>query len=173
MINHNNYVDSNKNNLDKNKNIRFDYLFSYWILLWTILYYLIKIKIIYLSSKFSFITKYVIEYGNPMYALYFALLENTINLFMLIYYNSSLYIIVKFLVIVVIIKVIPIYLLYDSPIHPKENILICIAIFIIYVIYLYLGGTNIMDVYKKTIYFIYSGQNKTPFFSFLHSFGIK
>jgi len=166
-------IDPKKNTLDKNGNIRFDYQFSYWILLWAILYYLIKIKYIYFSSKFSFINKTIYEYGNPLYALYFALIENIINLFILMVYNASLYTIFKFTFMILIIKAIPTYLLHDSPIHPKENIIVCIAIFMIYIFYLYLCGTNIVDVYTKTIYFIYTEENKTPLFSLLHSFGIR
>jgi len=166
-------IDPKKNTLDKNGNIRFDYQFSYWILLWAIIYYLIKTKYIYFSSRFSFTNKYIYEYGNPLYALYFALIENIVNLFILIFYNASLYTIFKFLFMIIFIKAIPLYLLYDSPIHPRENILVCIAVFMIYNIYLYLCGTNVVDVYTKTIYFIYTGQNKTPLFSLLDSVGIK
>lgn len=166
-------IDPKKNTLDKTDNVRFDHQFSYWIVLWVILYYLIKIKYIYLSSRFSFINKYIYEYGNPLFALYFALIENLFNLFILVFYHAPLYIIIKFIFVVIVIKIIPVYLFYNSPIHPKENIIASIAVFMIYLVYLYLCGTNVVDVYTKTIYFIYSGQNKTPLFSLLHSFGIK
>jgi hypothetical protein len=71
-------------------------IFSTWIFIWFILYYL------------------HITHINPLFYLIIALIYALFGIFLLIYYHQSLYGILLFISINIFIKVIPIYLLLTS-----------------------------------------------------------
>lgn len=164
-------LNSIKNTLDEHGYIRFDFQFSYWILCWAIFYYFIKEKNIYFAH-YPEISNKLYKYGNPLLVLYIALFENIATFFILLFFHPTANILLKFLFMILLIKIIPIYLLQNCPVKIKENIIVFIVIFSLYNIYIILNGTNVFEVYYKTIYFIYTGQNKTPLFSLLSWFGI-
>ena len=94
---------------------RVDSIFSYWLFLWFLLYY------------FKFI-----DY-NPYFGLILALIVNAIMLFIFLIYENY-YKAFLFLLVMVSIKVIPIYLLRKSKIV-KKDIYAFIFLFIFYIIY--------------------------------------
>jgi hypothetical protein len=69
--------------------LRIDYIFSYWIFIWFILYCLK-------------ITKY-----NPKFAILLGILENIIVLILMSYYNTDKSIIILFILMFIILKFIP------------------------------------------------------------------
>lgn len=82
--------------------ISFVYVFSYWIFTW------------FLFFEFGW-TKY-----NPFYFLCFALGVNLIQLGMMVYFQNAPIAILFYVVINLFIKVIPIYLLWGTPLRWKD-----------------------------------------------------
>jgi len=126
-----------------------DLLFSYWIFVWFIIYY---------ASPSSI--------PNPRFILYVAIIENILSLIIV----PSVRIFFMYLAVIVLAKGIPLYLLRNSPIHLKTDIMYSFLFFIIYNIYLFYKKTNIVRVYQATYTFIHNGENKTPLF-YLESVG--
>jgi hypothetical protein len=132
------------------KQIRLDFIFSYWIFVWYILYFL----------KF---VKY-----SPKFALYVAMIDNMILLSILIYKKSSIYDIAKFLAINTFIKYLPIYTLLDEKIK-RRDIIATIILFLIYLIYVYVNNNNIYEIYNKIIKGYTEDEYKTPISAFYDS----
>ena len=140
--------------------IRPDLLFSYWIYFWFILFYFGQD--LYLSSKdLSHIIK---KYANPSLIFWIALLENIGTLLVLFAKIPSvqLSVLVKYIIMIVVIKGIPLYLLWPYNIHFYRDIMVILAVFAIYLGYLWLNGTNLFEIYHKTFYHVTKGDNKTP-----------
>ena len=155
-------LDPNKNTLDKYGNLRIDYLFSYWIYVWFLIFYFtIDIKN---SSASVFIQKHM----NPTIALYFALFENIFTFIYVLVVNADINIVFKFLLMIIVVKILPIYLIRDKKICYENDIYILFLIFGIYNIYLWINDTNIYNVYERTFKAISLGENKTPFYIFLN-----
>jgi hypothetical protein len=150
-----------KHTLDKKGNIRFDYLFSDWIFIWFVIYFLAG------KTKNSPVAKFIYENMNPIIGLLVALFENIFLFALILIYNPNLELIFKFLLMMVIVKIIPIVLLYNNTnIRFIENSLSLIIIFTFYNLYLYIEDTNIHDIYKNTTVNVINNDNKTPFFRF-------
>lgn len=152
-------LDPQKYTLDDKGNIRPDYLFSYWILLWVVVYYFCgKVKE---SSKWS---KYIYENMNPIPFVWLALVENIVLFVKILIYNPIWSIIIKDLAMILFTKILTIYLLSGSKIKIIENILFGMILFIIYNIYLWFNGQNVYDIYSKVHKYILGGENRTPLF---------
>ena len=109
---------------------RFDFFFSYWILTWFFLYYFKIVK------------------SNPKLLLLFGLIMNLVTLSTIIYYRNPLDIILAFIIVNICIKVLPLYLLRNTHTH-KNDILWYIVIFILYCLWMYLNGINLIDFLKN------------------------
>ena len=133
------------------------YIFSFWIVGWLIIYMLS----IYTTPK-SPQTKWFYENANPIYVFYLGLVENLANLLLIFAVNPQINVIAKFSLVIIIMKLIPIYLLRNAPTNPYYNIAIFIAVFAIYNIYLWLENQNILDIYKKIIQNTLEGGDATP-----------
>jgi hypothetical protein len=166
MINNN--VSSEKNTLDKNGNLRPDFLFSYWILIWFIFYVLLT-RNIGGSIQNKYITEKIYKYGNPLYIFYFALSENIINFILICIYIPNIVFIGQFIIMMILLKILPIIILSRYPTNLYYNLIIIFLVFVIYNMYLFVNETNIFSVYKKTIYFLFNGENKTPLYRLLFS----
>ena len=112
--------------------IRSDYIFSYWIFLWFILY-LLKL----------------VPY-NPKIIIILGIIEILFTLIYLIVKNASLRKITKFFIINIIIKFIPLLLIYKDPIE-KKDIYATIIFILIYLLWMYINDVNVIKVYKKLI----------------------
>jgi hypothetical protein len=110
--------------------MRFDYLFSYWIFVWYLLYF------------FHF-TKY-----NPKFVLICAIIENIFFLFFMIYYKTYLSVIILFLLGMFIIKIIPLYLIWNTNIKWRDIVFTFILLFI-YIIWLYINNVSIYYVLNE------------------------
>jgi len=103
---------------------RFDFVFSYWIFAWFILY---ELKIIQF---------------NPKIALIMALITTLIEVFMMIYFNNSFFNIFLFSFINFIMKVLPLWILRKSE-YKIIDVYAFIGLFIIYLVWLFINHVNI------------------------------
>lgn len=155
-------LDTNKNTLDKEGNLRIDWLFSYWVYVWFLIFYFT------MGVRNSPSAMYIQRYLNPTLALYFALFENILTFVYIIMVNPEIIIVVKFLLMMLVIKILPIYLIRDKKIHFTNDIYTLILIFGLYNVWLWINDTTIYEVYEHTIQAVSSGDNKTPFYNFMN-----
>ena len=110
-------------------NIRFDFVFSYWILLWYLLYECKRI--IY----------------NPKFALVVGLFENFVYLFGMIIYRNSIINIGLFIIVNFFIKILPLYTLRGTRVR-KSDIVFTVVLFFSYVLWLTVNGVDIYHYIK-------------------------
>ena len=110
--------------------MRFDYLFSYWIFVWYLLYF------------FRF-TKY-----NPKFVLICSVIENIFLFCYMIYYNTYLSVIILFICGMFIIKIIPLYLIWNTKIKWRDVMFTIILLFI-YISWLYINNVTIYYVLNE------------------------
>ena len=123
---------------------RIDFIFSYWIFVWYILY-ILKL------------TNY-----NPKLALILGLIENSFLLFLMIYYKSKIKYIISFFIAVIVTKLIPLLTIYKTKII-KNDFIYLLVVFLIYMIWLTINKIDLIDFYKKISLSVIRGENKTPF----------
>lgn len=135
----------------------FDKIFSYWVVLWILIY----ILAFYNQDQSGF--DFIYENCNPFILLVIGLISNTILLIFIFIYNPKLSLIIKFSIMYVLLKLIPLYLLLlYSKIKVLENILFSFFYFVIYNVYLFYKKTNIIEVYSFVNYYVIYDSNKTP-----------
>ena len=156
-----NSIDPIKNTIDKQGKIRPDFLFSYWILTWFIFYYFLD-----KTTKYG---KIVNKYASPIIALWIGFFYDFISFITIFIFNPIPSIIVKYSIMLLLIKIFPLYLLRDKPIHYYQDTISVSVVFLLYLFYLNLNSTNVIEIYEKTQRAIITGQNNTPFFSFMDS----
>lgn len=117
-----------------------DFVFSFWIVAWYILY---ELKI----------TKY-----NPKIALIFAIIVNLIMLSIMIYFNNSWLNILSFCVINFCIKILPLIRLRNTE-YKWTDFYAIVVLYTIYLLWITLNGVNI----KKIVFDYYNNtKNKRP-----------
>jgi len=116
-------------------------IFSYWIFIWFLLYY------------FKF-TKY-----NPLLTLIVGYIITVGELIYLISQKTNKYNLIKFTVINIIIKVIPILLIYNYKITFKEFV-VNFYIFLIYIITMAIMNINPANIYRKVLNTYIQDDNK-------------
>jgi hypothetical protein len=128
--------------------LRIDFVFSYWIFFWYLLY-IIKI------FKYS-----------PKFALLLGIIENSIMILLMFYYKTSINGILLFMLINFFIKILPYYSLVNERIYLKD-IKITALIFLTYCVWIYINGKSIIN-YQKNIYnsLIYN-KDETPLMHFI------
>ena len=119
------------------KIIRPDFIFSYWIFAWAVLYIAHLVTI------------------SPKFVLICGIIENLILLFIMIYKNTYFYSIFKFIFINFWIKIIPLYLVWNTKITSKE-IKYSAGLVLIYIVWLYINDYDFYKIYKD-IYDAYVG----------------
>lgn len=137
-----------------------DLIFSYWIYAWFIIYYIIITVSI---TK----TNIIIQNANPFIILYIALIENILSLFYLFFSTYDLSISFVYLLMLLLLKVLPIYLLTSvkAPINIFSNIVITILIVLIYFLYVeVINSISVIKLYKNIMNSIIMKKNNTPFF---------
>jgi len=105
----------------------FSILFSYWLLVWFILF------------EFK-----IIEF-NPKPFLVLGLIENLIQLVLMLSYKNSLRHILSFIFINFIIKVLPIYILWNEP-WTMRDIIAGSAFFSVYLLWIKYNKMNIINL---------------------------
>lgn len=106
-------------------NYRFDFVFSYWLFAWFLLY------------QFKIITLY-----NPFGALLVALAYNVGGLFYLLYYQYATFDIIVFIILNFCIKVVPILCIRDKTVR-KKDILSTITLYCLFIGWLKINGAKI------------------------------
>jgi hypothetical protein len=108
-------------------------------------------------------------------ALIFAMMVNIASM-LFFYFYSPIYqfnIMMKFAMMLIFEKMIPIFILRNEPISFQHSLMITILIFGIYMIYLELHHTNVIDIYKRIFLSIQNDDNNTPIFRLFHTlFGL-
>jgi hypothetical protein len=139
--------------------IPMDHIFSYWIYLWFIIYTLVSF-----SSAKTPANKFIVYNLNPLLALIIALIENLAMFIHLLYVYPNTTIIAKYIGMMLLVKVFPIYELRNTKIRWKNDLFYLCVVFGLYNIYLALQGTNVIDVYLETYKSIANNKNQTPLF---------
>jgi hypothetical protein len=155
-------LDPQKNTLDKTGKLRVDFLFSYWLVGWFLLYYFTP------YNALGPISVFIRKHLNPKLAFYLATLENILTFGTLVYYGSDVWTLFKYISMMLLLKVLPLYLLMDYTIQWLHDTAILFGIFVLYNIYLAFNETNIYEIYKRTFISIKTKQNETPLFSLVH-----
>lgn len=140
-------------------NITWDLLFSYWLFLWFIIYYIV-IHFTIEGKLFNFFKKA----ANPIVGLLVASIENVIALLLLIYKNNRFISTITYLFAILLFKVIPIYLLKDYDVRVFYSSITFLIVFLIYLVYVIAKHQNPLEIYKTTFDSILLEQNNTPFF---------
>jgi len=124
--------------------IRPDLIFSYWIYLWYILY----------------IFK-VLKY-NPKLAIIFGMIENLIMFILMCIYNTKKILIVLFIIMFFILKLIPLYTIWNDKIHLNDDIKNTSLLFIIYLLWIHLNQLTITDAITNSKNLILHNKNTMP-----------
>lgn len=132
--------------------IRPDFIFSNWMFVWFILYW------------FKF-TQY-----NPKAVFILGVFENIITVFLAIYYKTSAIYIIYFLGIIVFFKMLLLYLIWNTRFLMKDFIA-TILVTLVYLTWLQLNNTNVVDLYRKVITSVINEKNETPILGLIHKIG--
>lgn len=131
--------------------IPFDLFFSYWILSWAFLYYLVF---------FIYPKKCILELFSPILALIIGILVKFQILYMLNTWNSTTQ---YFTVIIIINLLVLITTWYISPkIKWFWNTMITIGFFALYTSWVYLRGFTISQIYQDMYSSMEKQENRTP-----------
>lgn len=149
------------NTRDKRGIIRFDFLFSYWMFIWFVLYYFLPTH-----TQNTPITTVFKQYGNPLYVFYLGILENLATLTLIFLYNPNIKLVLKYIAMMCVTKVYPAYLLYYLPTNWKMNLVAFVFVFIIYNVYLLFNDTNIYEIYENTVTSIIYDRDLTPLYAY-------
>ena len=156
-------LDPQKNTVDKTGKLRVDFLFSYWLIGWFLLYYFTP------RNSLGPISTFIRKHLNPKLGFYLAMVENILTFATLVYYGSDIWTLFKYIGMMLLLKVLPLYLLMDYTVQWVHDTVVLITIFGIYNMYLAFNETNIYEIYKRTFISIKTKQNETPLFSFIHT----
>jgi len=115
--------------------IRPDFIFSYWIFVWFILYF---IRIVNINPKLWIILGLIIEIIGIFFMLHF-----------------DFYYIFRFIFINFWIKVVPLYVVWNTSIR-NIDIVYSVVLVVIYLIWLYINNQSIYTIYEM----IYNSHTK-------------
>jgi hypothetical protein len=129
-------------------------IFSYWIFIWFILYYIGLIKY------------------NPIFLLIIAYIYALIEFIYLIIHKTSKSNLIKFFLINALIKLLPILLIIKFPLRFKlDDIYVSIYLILIYLILMSIMNKNPYDYYKMMIKTYINNDDKyTTYISKLYDF---
>lgn len=148
------------------KNVGYDkplipasYIFSYWILLWAIIYIIIVYSYRFLNSP----VPNQIKWANPSLILLVAFIWNSESLIKLFLDGNSADIMFKYIVTILCIKVIPLYFVWTWDIKLYRDVAIGATLFAIYCIYLWVYDTDFIKVYQDLSISVKNNEDRTPF----------
>jgi len=127
--------------------IRPDFIFSYWIFAWFLLY-------------FFKVTEY-----NPKYLLLLGVLENLMTIILGLYYKTSIKYIVYFIFVMIVMKIIPLYFSWNNKNNftsLRSDLTASISVFVLYSFWLYFNGTDVISIQRRIIDSIIEEKNETP-----------
>ena len=139
-----------------------DLILSFWIFIWFIIYYICICFNIFPD---------IIKIFNPLLALCIAFFFNFLQFTYLITNSiknkKNIKPSLRFLIVLLIFKGVPIFLLKNQKINVKNNLLTFVIIIIIYNIYLFIRGTNIYKIYEELNKSLINGQSRSVFISII------
>jgi hypothetical protein len=122
---------------------RIDFIFSYWVLTWYILYMLKMVTY------------------NPLFAILLGMIENIALLLYISLNGASLSTILKFAIITIVMKIIPYYTLMKDKIV-KRDIFATMFLFIIYLLWLLVNNISLFDMYGAINDSLIRNKGTTP-----------
>ena len=131
--------------------MRFDFIFSYWILAWYVAY----------MVKF---TDYI-----PKFVLIVGILENLVVLFYMIRFGSNFRTISRYMGVNAVIKVLPLYTVRNDPIRIKDIVATAVY-FLIFTGWLYVNEESLTGNYNKIIDSLINNRDETPLMKMLTTF---
>lgn len=140
--------------------ITFDKLFTYWVYAWFIIYYFTK--------YYHFLDFVKFKIPSPIIALYIGFVENLFTLISFIITKVDIIEWIKYIGQMSITKGLPIYFLRNERVKIPEDIYSFLFVFVIYLLYLQILGTNVVEVYKQTEISLTKGKNDTPMYKFIN-----
>ena len=127
--------------------IRPDFIFSYWIFAWFLLY-------------FFKVTEY-----NPKYLLLLGVFENLMTIILGLYYKTSIVYIIYFIFITIVMKIIPLYLSWNNKNNftsLQKDLIASVSVFVLYSFWLYFNGTDVVSIQRRVVDSIIEEKNETP-----------
>ena len=125
-----------------------DFIFSYWIFAWYLLYLL-----------------GIVTY-NPKFAILIGIVENICIILLMFYYNTKIRLVLLFIIMMILLKLIPIYTIWHSKIN-KKDIILTIILFIIYICWSIINNKSITSFSQKTKQLVVYNKNTLPGMIFL------
>jgi len=133
--------------------IRIDYIFSYWIIFWYILYIC------------NFITY------NPKFVIILGLFENICILLLMFYYNTKFNLIFLFIIMMFLLKIIPLYTIWNTKITQKDLYFTGFVI-IVYLLWMFTNKKNTYDFITNSNKLIIYNKNTLPDMIMLEKMGL-
>ena len=128
--------------------VRIDFIFSYWIFFWYLLY----------------LTRFV-KY-NPKFAILCGLFENLFIMLLMIYYKTKARLLLLFFIMFVFLKVIPLYSIWATKIN-WNDIKFTFILFAIYLFWTFFNKKTFSDFHMQTYKLIFYNKNTLPGMIFL------
>jgi len=121
--------------------IPLDTLFSTWVFLWAITYCIVRRVFPQINTKWF----------DPTFAIIFAL-SYQLFLFVCILFSVTpvsklLKVLVKFAIISIVFKLLPLYFAWDHPVNWTNSITSCALLFSVYLAYITYLGINPFEIY--------------------------
>lgn len=133
--------------------VRIDYIFSYWIFFWYLLYIC------------SF-TKY-----NPKIVIILGFIQNICILLLMIYYNTKSRLIFLFFIMMFLLKIIPLYTIWNTKIR-LDDIYFTGILFIVYLVWMSINKKTFNDFMNNTKKLIIYKKNTLPGMQLLEKMGL-
>lgn len=143
--------------------------FSYWIYIWFIVYYIL----LWIPSQ-AFWIEVIKKRANPRFALILALMFEICDLGLHLLNGTPFLSLLKFILLNVLIKIIPLYLLRNQPLFVSNDLLVFSSLLFVYFYYMFfLIDKDPRRIYMDSFQDISNGGNRTPFFQLFQAlFGI-
>lgn len=134
--------------------MRIDFIFSYWIFFWYLLY----------------ISGIIINY-NPKFAIICGLIENMFIVLLMFLYNTKVKLVILFITMSIILKVIPLYTIWKTKIN-MNDIFMTFLLFIIYLLWVSSHNKTYLDLKKGTEDLVIHNKNTLPGMMFLQKISL-
>jgi|Laugresbdmm110sn_1035088.scaffolds.fasta_scaffold47819_1 uncharacterized membrane protein len=121
---------------------RVDFIFSYWIFVWYLLY----------------VTKYIRE--SPKFALLMSFIQTCSSMILL--RTANIFSLFCVSVLTILIKVIPLYSLRNEYIK-MDGVIFAVCLFTIYIIWLHINNETMLRYYRRIYDSLNANDDKTPF----------
>ena len=129
--------------------MRMDYIFSYWIFVWVVLF---LVGIIQTAPKLL---------------IYLGIIVNLIEIIYFVYIRIPLYQLIKFCIINTILKLIPLYFIWNNTITIYE-LKLTISILLVYILWIYINKVNIYSIYNNFLKVYSTGYGDKTLMSYYY-----